>query len=244
MLKDATNMALKARRDAKLVNPYSPLNRQRLTGGDDETNQVQSLTGTGASEKRPSLNKRPPTKTNEKNEWCILIFSNKQFRLSSPFDTEKSLVENYDESERIERSKWDSHQLSLSQTVNLIYHRSPIYRSRHNFKSRTKKRAIWYFGTSDKWGWWFLLLDFCLIFKPNNDNLIEMDRMSQIFSDYPSIDIETMIKEATVLKLEKSFSLRTSRLSVEWKSLSVNRCRRHCFDKATIVLKILNFRRP
>lgn len=113
MLQDATNIALKARREEKLLSPYSPLSRQRLAGDDDETNQVQSLTGMGASEKRPSLNKRPSTTTNEKTEWCILISSNKQFRLTGPFDNEKSLIENYVESERIERSKWDGHRLSL-----------------------------------------------------------------------------------------------------------------------------------
>ena len=60
MLKDTYDVLIKAHHERKLLRPYSPLNARQSKNDQDDDTQVQSLTGTSRTERRPSLEKKRP----------------------------------------------------------------------------------------------------------------------------------------------------------------------------------------
>lgn len=63
MLRDTYDIMLKAHHERKLLRPYSPLDTRQSTNQRDDDTHVQSLTGTSATEKRPSIKKRTEDKS-------------------------------------------------------------------------------------------------------------------------------------------------------------------------------------
>ncbi|UJR33810.1 hypothetical protein I4U23_021234 [Adineta vaga] len=69
MLRDHYDILLKAHRERKLLQPYSPLDKSRSTEQEANVNHtdIQSLTGTSEMEKRPPIKKENDERTDNRN---------------------------------------------------------------------------------------------------------------------------------------------------------------------------------